>query len=113
MDERYLRWFEGLYRNMNERYKNWIDKFHRSNGLLLPSGLYSVGGRCLQATRLMVEVFPELERVVGDVDIEGEIQLHAWCVVRETGEIVDPTLSQYYGPHGVLSEGTPIRYIPR
>jgi hypothetical protein len=60
----------------------------------------------------MAEKFPELERVEGEVEIEGEFHRHAWCVVRETGEIVDPTVSQFYGPHGVYADGTPIRYLP-
>lgn len=94
-------------------YRQWIEKFHRTNGLLLPNGLYSIAGRCYQATRLMVEVFPELDRVEGDVEIGGDIGGHAWCVIRETGEIVDPTISQYFGPLGPYVDGTPIRYITR
>jgi len=97
---------------MDARYKQWVEKYHRTHSLLLPSGFYSVAARCYQHTRLMVEVFPELVRVEGSVEIEGKSWGHAWCVVQETGEIVDPTVSQYYAPHGVYPEGTPIRYVP-
>lgn len=66
---------------------------------------------CQSATQEMQTAFPELQRVPGHahwypVDDEGmdEGLEHWWCVDPETGEVVDPTVSQFRAP--------PLRYEP-
>jgi hypothetical protein len=69
-------------------YDEWIAAYaKRMNGLVM--------GRCADATKAMVEAFPELRRVPGHVDVLGwGRRAHWWCVTP-AGEIVDPTESQF------------------
>lgn len=69
---------------MEKKYEEWIATFVAHWGGF-------VGGLCSEATRKMVETFPELKQVRGFVIGGGE---HVWCVT-ESGEIVDPTVSQF------------------
>lgn len=77
---------------MNEAYREWIQGYlHRNDPL----------GRCAEATKALVEAFPQLRRVAGEITVQGpfntihrEIQ-HWWCV-DEAGKVVDPTARQYF-----------------
>lgn len=57
-----------------------------------------VRGRCSEATKKMVEAFPELRRVAGFVEVmhPGGVyeEQHWWCVAPD-GSVVDPTESQF------------------
>lgn len=53
-----------------------------------------VRGKCAEATRLMVEAFPELQRVAGFVYVPWGRDEHWWCRAPD-GSIVDPTRSQF------------------
>lgn len=89
---------------MNQ-YRQWADRYHASKALLLPSGLYPVGGNPVQVAWDLTRVFPELDVVEGEVQIEDRSHSHVWCVVRETGEIIDPSVERF----GVVDA---IGYIP-
>lgn len=73
---------------MKEEYRDWI----RHNVPACPRGL------CDVMTQNMADEFPELRRVKGHVDDIGGEHPHFWCVTG-TGEIVDPTASQFAAPH--------------
>ena len=85
----------------NVEYNQWISR-HYSTSL-------SARTKCEEATEQMVNDFPELTRVRGEIEVEEPYNLpptktfHWWCV---TGEniIVDPTGHQY--PTKIL------KYIP-
>ena len=87
-------------------YRRWSDRYHASKALLLPKGLYPVGGHPSQVAWDLTRAFPELDVVEGEVWIEDHIYSHVWCVVRETGEIVDPSGERF----GVVNA---IGYIPK
>lgn len=81
-----------------ERYSAWIaDYIKRHNG--------SAYGLCKEATEEMVAAFPELRRVAGHVFCLWGQRSHFWCVT-ESGEIVDPTASQF-GAVGSYEEWKP------
>lgn len=64
--------------------------------------------RCEQATRDMVEAFPELERVRGHYHdpMHGMRRQHWWCVAPD-GTIVDPTARQF-ADAGLFGEYEPL-----
>lgn len=70
---------------MRDQYKAWIDSNVNDGGY----------GYCFEATRRMVEDFPELVRVRGHYYCHtwGE-RGHWWCKTA-SGEIVDPTAMQF------------------
>lgn len=71
-------------------YAQWIKDYEARMGT-------KVLGQCAKATQEMVETFPELIRVPGHVYPMGwGKRAHWWCVTP-TGEIVDPTASQFPG----------------
>lgn len=73
-------------------YEEWIaDWARRRNG--------HVAHRCVEATREMVEAFPELRRVAGWCDHAGGSQEHFWCLAPD-GHIIDPTAAQFVGIEG-------------
>lgn len=74
-------------------YEEWIvDWARRRNG--------HVAHRCVEATREMVEAFPELRRVAGWCCYSGGFeQEHFWCVAPD-GTIVDPTAAQFENIEG-------------
>ncbi|MDP2270895.1 MAG: hypothetical protein Q8K32_09205 [Archangium sp.] len=53
-----------------------------------------VRGKCAEATKEMVAAFPELTPAAGFVECHWGTDQHHWCVTA-TGEIVDPTASQF------------------
>jgi hypothetical protein len=81
-----------------ERYNEWIAEYLQEVG----NNGY---GRCEEATRIMVKVFPELTRVAGHVEtIEWGRRAHWWCTTPN-GVIVDPTAAQFSG----ISEYEPLQ----
>ena len=73
-------------------YEEWIENYRQTKGILFVGETErSVLGMCEQATKEMVKAFPELKRVRGHVSPGGP---HWWCVT-ESGEVVDPTVSQW------------------
>lgn len=55
-----------------------------------------VRGKCSQATKEMVEVFPELRRACGFAHVSWGSDQHWWCVAPN-GSVVDPTAGQFRG----------------
>lgn len=53
-----------------------------------------VRGLCEEASKEMVEAFPELKRVCGFVHTPNGKEEHWWCVTAD-GKVVDPTASQF------------------
>lgn len=80
---------------MNPKYTRWIEEYVTAQ----PQRF--VRGKCDEATRQMVEAFPELRRAAGFVYVQWGRDQHWWCVTKE-GEIVDPTFEQF-GVFGVQS----------
>lgn len=64
-------------------YDAWIEAYKAKHK--------SVRGLCQNATKAMVEAFPELQRVRGHVVGLGA---HWWCVTPD-GSIIDPTVCQF------------------
>lgn len=71
----------------SERYYEWIDERLRRG---------SPRTQCAEWTREMVQAFPELKRVRGHVELLNGRPAHWWCVAP-SGEIIDPTISQFNG----------------
>ncbi len=77
------------YLTIDKKYKDWIDKHKEEKALL---------ARCSLSTDEMVEAFPELEKVAGTVRfLGGGGSEHFWCVTP-SGDVVDPTVSQFDSP---------------
>jgi hypothetical protein len=78
---------------MKEKYKEWVKEYLDRTPFLL--------GKCIDASKEMREVFPELREKKGYVQtlVWGERE-HVW-MVDEEGNIIDPTVGQF--PHGALS----------
>lgn len=53
--------------------------------------------QCDEATRAMIEEFPELLRVRGHVMVGVDRRGHWWCV-DSGGQVVDPTAHQWASP---------------
>lgn len=53
-------------------------------------------GQCVEMTRRMADVFPELRRVRGHYycPIEGERHTH-WWLIAPSGVVIDPTADQF------------------
>lgn len=70
---------------MDDKYKRWIEENVEDDGY----------GLCVQATERMAKEFPELTRIRGHYycPVWGE-RTH-WWMITKTGEIVDPTSSQF------------------
>lgn len=73
------------------RYTRWIERFKQEN---------DVQGACLGATHSMNRKFPELAIVRGHVFVYDDIdettyKYPHWWLITESGEIVDPTESQF------------------
>lgn len=80
---------------MKQEYADWVVAYGYSSR----DAAY---GQCGQATRLMVERFPELTRVRGHyLDAFIGKRPHWWCVDAE-GRVVDPTVAQF--PDGGMGE---------
>ena len=75
---------------MLEVYHTWINAYVASQ----PNGF--VRGKCDEATKLMVDAFPELRRVAGFAHVWWGRDQHWWCLAPD-GTIVDPTASQFPG----------------
>ena len=82
---------------MKKQYRDFISR----NSLDDPNVSMAM---CVEMTRLMVQVFPELQIARGIVWSEYNADnykkyfkqyLHQWCVDPD-GNIVDPTVSQYF-----------------
>ncbi len=73
----------------------------------------SVYGRCAEATKKMVEAFPELKRVAGHYyDLAIGEREHWWCVAPD-GSVVDPTAAQFPTKgRGVYAELDPDAPVP-
>lgn len=70
---------------MKNKYRDWIEK----------NILDSADGLCLEWSGLMVQKFPELKLVEGDVCLlDGTKDGHFWCTDPD-GNIIDPTACQY------------------
>jgi hypothetical protein len=68
-------------------YSEWIAEYsRRNNGVTL--------GRCREACSEMREFYPELREVRGHVFCQWGQRGHVW-LVDESGNIVDPTASQF------------------
>lgn len=71
---------------MQENYAKWIqDYVQRNKGI--------VRGDCARATAAMAAAFPELQRVPGYVKTPATVE--HWWLETPTGEVVDPTASQF------------------
>ena len=86
------------------KYELWIENWLLSN---------SPNWACETATKLMAEEFPELTRVPGRVVCEVQGSMNHWWLENEDEEIVDPTVSQFQIPNGLIYEkwtpGTPTK----
>ncbi len=71
--------------NMTEEYRQWIANWLSTNNP------YS---KCAEAVTAMHEVFPNLTVVKGHADTDWGRRAH-WWLVTPTGEVVDPTASQF------------------
>jgi len=72
---------------MKRKYKDWIKK----------NILDSADGLCLEWSSLMVQKFPELKLIEGDVRLsDGSHDGHFWCTDPDEN-IIDPTACQYDG----------------
>jgi len=78
---------------MKSEYQTWINANYPS--------FESAQLQCVEATKRMIEVFPELKLVKGSVEIEEPFNSpptnapHCWCLT-ENGDIIDPTANQYF-----------------
>lgn len=73
---------------MSQTYADWIESYVAAQ----PNRF--VRGKCDEATKAMVEAFPELRRAGGFVYCDWGRDQHWWCVAP-SGEIVDPTAEQF------------------
>jgi hypothetical protein len=77
-----------------QKYKEYISK------------LSDIVGRCAEHTLAMQQEFPELSRVAGHYDCPIQGKRPHWWLVTPSGEVVDPTVSQFF------SRGAFVEYIP-
>lgn len=83
---------------MRAEYRRWIDKY-----------VDDAPGLCREVCFCMEQTFTYLIAVYGrytfyDPDLGREVtEDHAWCVDRETNELVDPTIAQFE-PGGTYEE---------
>ncbi len=73
---------------MNPEYQAWIDAYLTRIG--------DPRGKCKDACKEMLAAFPELRQVPGHVHSSSGKWGHTW-LETESGEILDPTASQYEG----------------
>lgn len=99
------------YLSMKPEYQEWISKNY-------PDPAYTLG-RCKEAVDAMVEVFPELTKTNGFIDLLSSYdRMHWWCKDAE-GNIVDPTAHQFRAYADVIidyreiDDSHPARKYPR
>lgn len=80
----------------NFEYEKWAERYHRSRAILLPAGMYEACEKSFAAARAMVDAFPNLEFVEGEVQIGDAVYAHHWCETAEK-EIVDPSATIRFG----------------
>jgi hypothetical protein len=79
---------------MKTEYAEWIKvKLSESKPL----------GKCSEWTEEMQAVFPELKRVRGHAFLSSGYERAHWWLTTETGEIIDPTVSQFTDPEGLFN----------
>lgn len=77
--------------DLDTKYAEWIEKEYLSRF----ESHQHVLGRCKEAVEEMVKVFPELISTVGHVEIMGWGRRGHWWCVTESGDVVDPTRTQF------------------
>lgn len=92
---------------MEAKYAEWIESYVTC----IPNRF--VRGKCAEATRKMVEEFPELRRACGFVFAPWGEDQHWWCVAPD-GSVVDPTREQFpwVGGYEEVDPANPHRPIP-
>jgi hypothetical protein len=78
---------------MLEKYDQWIRQWLRGETFV---------GACVETTKEMATVFPELRRVRGHYYCPVWGEREHWWLKAEDGSIVDPTVAQF--PSGGLGE---------
>lgn len=73
---------------MKPEYQAWVDSYL--------ARVVDPRGKCKGACKEMLGVFPDLRRVPGHVHCSSGKWGHVW-LTTESGEIIDPTASQYDG----------------
>jgi len=72
---------------MKQQYQIWIDNYKEKHKI--------IAGLCFPACSLMLQNFPELQLIRGYIiDIWDKKRTH-WWLKTESGEIIDPTVSQF------------------
>jgi hypothetical protein len=74
------------------KYQEWINENYPNQ--------VSARLQCEKATLRMLEAFPELKRVRGQIELMDATGLYPskephWWLINESGEVVDPTAHQY------------------